>query len=201
MVSTYKEPYDTWADKSDLIVRESWPDAHTPNGLAYLTGPMMPDFELEPFSNHAFPFYAKNEVKKYAKDFLESHARHLWPQWVDPKCKTPRWRLLVDPKFGAGESRLNSQYFRANIDPTEHYVLTVSGSSKYRLRADKSGYHNLVLTGDWTKNPLNCGCIEAAVMSGIYAAQAVQGVELRIENDPVGPFSMMRPLKKKRGEC
>ena len=85
---------------------------------------------------------------------------------------------------------MTGQYFRANIEPTEHYVLSVTGSSKYRLAANESGYDNLVITGDWTKNPLNAGCIEAAVMSGMLSALAVQGKPLVLQNDPLGPVSL-----------
>ena len=97
---------------------------------------------------------------------------------------------LVDLENRAGVDRLTGQYFRANIEPTEHYVLSVTGSSKYRLAANESGYDNLVITGDWTKNPLNAGCIEAAVMSGMLSAQAVQGNPLVLQNNPLGPISM-----------
>ena len=49
------------------------------------------------------------------------------------------------------------------------------GSDAHRLRADESGYDNLFLAGDWTDNGLNAGCIEAAVLSGLRAANAVLG--------------------------
>ena len=45
----------------------------------------------------------------------------------------------------------------------------------YRLRPDESGYENLVLAGDWTDCGMNAGCIEAAVMSGLEAANALLG--------------------------
>jgi uncharacterized protein with NAD-binding domain and iron-sulfur cluster len=32
-----------------------------------------------------------------------------------------------------------------------------------------------VLAGDWTDNGLNAGCIEAAVVSGLQAANAILG--------------------------
>ena len=43
------------------------------------------------------------------------------------------------------------------------------------LRPDESGYDNLVLAGDWTDCGMNAGCIEAAVMSGLEAANALLG--------------------------
>ena len=75
----------------------------------------------------------------------------------------------------AGRDRIDSQYLRVNVDPSDRYVLSLPGTARYRLRADESGYDNLVLAGDWTDNGLNAGCIEAAVVSGIQAANAVTG--------------------------
>ena len=49
------------------------------------------------------------------------------------------------------------------------------GSDRYRLRPDESGFDNLVLAGDWTVNGLNAGCIQAATISCLQAANAVLG--------------------------
>ena len=46
------------------------------------------------------------------------------------------------------------------------------------LRADGSGFDNLFLAGDWIDNGLNAGCIEAAVLGGLQAANAVEGRRL-----------------------
>jgi len=65
-------------------------------------------------------------------------------------------------------------------------VLSVAGSTKYRLRANESGLTNVVLAGDWTKNGFNAGCVESATMSGIQAANAIQGRPLN--------YGIMGPL-------
>jgi hypothetical protein len=62
-----------------------------------------------------------------------------------------------------------------NIDPSDRYVQSVSGSDRYRLRPDESGYENLALASDGTDYGMNAGCIEAAVMSGFQAANALLG--------------------------
>jgi len=190
MVSTYVEPCDTWADKTDILIRESWPDHHVPNSIAYLTGPMKPDVQIKPPSDHDFPKEARDIVKGYASDFLISNSHHLWPSWLDPLTMLPRWQLLVDPQDRVGEQRLEAQYFRANVDPTEHYVLSVTDSTRFRLRADQSGYSNLYLTGDWTKNLINAGCIEAAVTSGMLTALAIEGKPLVIQGEAVAPAKL-----------
>ena len=83
------------------------------------------------------------------------------------------WDLLVDPTAQVGEERFASQYWRANVYPTERYVLSVKGSTPYRLKPGESGFANLFLAGDWTYNVLNYGCVEAAVISGMMAVRAI----------------------------
>ena len=85
------------------------------------------------------------------------------------------WDLLVDREDGHGSERLKSQYIRANYQGSELYVLSVKGSTRYRLKPDQSHFDNLYLAGDWTWNDINVGCVEAAVISARYAAKAICG--------------------------
>src|SRR3954470_19357640 len=86
---------------------------------------------------------------------------------------------LVDDENGSGPARLDRQFWRANVDPSERYVQSLPGTSYYRLAPDESGYENLVFAGDWTRCALNSGCVEAAVISGLLAAAAVEGAPPR----------------------
>jgi len=72
-------------------------------------------------------------------------------------------------------ARIDAQYLRANIDPSERYVLAPPALNKLRLPPGSSGFSNLVLAGDWTKTAINAGCVEAAVMSGMAASRALCG--------------------------
>jgi uncharacterized protein with NAD-binding domain and iron-sulfur cluster len=54
-------------------------------------------------------------------------------------------------------------------------VQALPGTDAARLRPDASGYANLVLAGDWTDCGINAGCIEAAAVSGLQAANALLG--------------------------
>jgi len=85
-----------------------------------------------------------------------------------------------------GEARFESQFWRANFVPSERYVQSVAGSTKYRLRADGSGYDNLFLTGDWLLNGFNVGHVESATASGMQASRAICGAPKDIpgEKDP-----------------
>jgi uncharacterized protein with NAD-binding domain and iron-sulfur cluster len=57
-------------------------------------------------------------------------------------------------------------------------VQSPADTAKYRLAADKSGFANLVITGDWIDNGYNAGCVEASVWSGIQAANTILGLPL-----------------------
>src|SRR5262249_25260140 len=85
------------------------------------------------------------------------------------------WTALVDSAGGVGEARFDTQFWRANIDPTERYVLSVTGGTAHRLPADGSGFADPYPAGGSTRNGLNAGCVEAAVISGLQASRAICG--------------------------
>ena len=72
-----------------------------------------------------------------------------------------------------GPERLDTQYWRANTDPSDRYVQSLPGTDRYRLAPGRTGFSNLVVAGDWTDNGLNAGCVEGATRSGRLAAEAV----------------------------
>ena len=121
-------------------------------------------------------------VNVRASQWLRTNMQFLMPQSV---CKgypdgfpdTFDFGLLYDHMEPRSEdvNRLDSQFWRANLDPSEHYVLSTKGSIQYRLSPDGSGYDNLKLAGDWTRGGLNYGCVENAVMSGMQASRAICG--------------------------
>jgi uncharacterized protein with NAD-binding domain and iron-sulfur cluster len=79
-----------------------------------------------------------------------------------------------------GPDRLKAQYLRANVEPSERYVLSVPGSGEHRIAPDDTGFSNLYAVGDWTACVIDAGCVEAAVISGILAANAIH----RTHGDP-----------------
>jgi hypothetical protein len=105
--------------------------------------------------------------------FLERHVGRLLPGTVGPGGF--RWDLLCGRGDAIGPDAFATQYWSANVDWSDRYVLSLPGSDRYRLRPDESGYDNLFLAGDWTDCGMNAGCIESAVMSGLQAANAVRG--------------------------
>jgi uncharacterized protein with NAD-binding domain and iron-sulfur cluster len=171
ILGAYVEPIATWADMTHLIDRESWPSGDRPGHLAYLCGPLGDIHPLPPWSDGGFPARERDRVRALVERFLERDAVRLWPN--ARRGSGFDWSLLVDPSGRAGRDRLLSQVIRANVQPSDRYVLSLKGSTRHRLRPDGSGIANLYLAGDWTYNGLNVGCIEAAVMSGLSCARAI----------------------------
>jgi uncharacterized protein with NAD-binding domain and iron-sulfur cluster len=173
-LGSYLEPFDTYADMRQLIDRETWPAENAPRSIAYFCnvlptplGPTDPD--------PAFAVNMHDQVRTNAITFLRRGIAAVWPAAVEPATGDFRWDLLCALR-GAGVERFDSQFWRANIDPSERYVLSLPGTDGARLPAHGHGYDNLYLAGDWTDCGFNLGCIEAAVMSGMLASHAIQGV-------------------------
>src|SRR6185312_12968940 len=87
-----------------------------------------------------------------------------------------RWEVLAGDGGPDPRARLAAQYHRANVTPSDRYVLSVAGSTKHRLGAhDPEELENLYLAGDWIRNGMNCGAMESAVLGGLLASSALSG--------------------------
>jgi uncharacterized protein with NAD-binding domain and iron-sulfur cluster len=172
-VSGFAEPFDTWASMSHLGAREDWPDGCQPKSIAYFCG------VLGGASGSGGPVderAATAAVRAGARVFLDRDVAALWPGAAGQSGF--RWDLLCDAAGGGtgpatGPERLDGQYWRANVDPSDRYVQSLPGSDRYRLQPGATGFDNLVVAGDWTDCGLNAGCVEAATRSGQLAARAV----------------------------
>ena len=172
MLSSFSEPFDTWAPMDQLLAREAWPPQCAPKNVSYFCS-AFPMADYPPPADHAFPRHCADTVKANAIGQLTHQIHVLWP-WI-AKPGEFDWNCLTDPDGGVGVQRFDSQYWRANVDPSERYVLSVVGSTAYRLATDGSGFKNLYLAGDWIKTGINAGCVEAAVMGGMQASRAISG--------------------------
>jgi hypothetical protein len=116
---------------------------------------------------------ATRAVRVRARAFLDHDVAALWPAAVEHGAF--RWSLLCDgaPATTIGPERLDGQYWRANIDPSDLYVQSLPGTDQYRLQPGGTGFSNLTVAGDWTNNGLNAGCVEGATRSGQLAAESV----------------------------
>lgn len=189
--TAYEAPFDTWADMSHLTSRESWPEP-APGNIAYFCGKLdAPGAFVSP--DASFPRREQDRVRENAQRWLERCGAHLWPNIFqrggidEPAAPAGMDRfdasVLVDPVDRVGPARFSAQYYRANVNPSDRFVQSVPGSTRFRLRTDESGYDNLYMTGDWIRTPLNVGCIEAAVMGGMQTARAVAGYPREITGE------------------
>lgn len=144
-----------------------------------------------------FPARQRDRVREAAMRYLERDVVHLWPRAVGRDGRF-RWELLsqpsgdgaasaearetgadatgpVDSDVGchAGPERFASQYWTANVSPSDRYVLSLPGTQVYRISPLDMSYDNLTIAGDWTDCGLNTGCVESAVISGRLAAHAL----------------------------
>ncbi len=160
-LSGFGDTFDTWASMSHLLAREQF-GADGPRSLAYLCSAMP-----EP----AVPAGVEG-VRATLRDFLDSEVGALWPGAVGPDGF--RWEVLWDDAGRVGQARLDGQYLRANVDPSDRYVQSLPGSGQHRIAPGGTGVRGLVVAGDWTACGLDAGCVEAATRSGVLAARAVR---------------------------
>ncbi|MBI1396497.1 MAG: FAD-dependent oxidoreductase [Betaproteobacteria bacterium] len=120
-------------------------------------------------------------AKSNAVSFLEHHIGGLWPRAGRGGTHATGfdWSVLVDSE-APDRSRddpgaFDSQFWTVSLNPSDRYVLTVPGSTAYRISPLDDTYANLTVAGDWTDCGFHGGCIEAAVMSGRLAAHALSG--------------------------
>jgi uncharacterized protein with NAD-binding domain and iron-sulfur cluster len=178
ILTAFSQPYDTWAAMRQVLPSEDWPQASLPHSVQYFCGAMALS-ELPPRSDTGFPARAAAQAKANAIGLLGERIKALWKE----AGSSFPWQWLVDPLGAEGPARMDRQYWRANVDPSERYVLSVAGSSVQRLSSIGTGLPNLFLAGDWLRTGLDSGCVEAAVMGGMQAARAIGGYPAVILGD------------------
>jgi uncharacterized protein with NAD-binding domain and iron-sulfur cluster len=168
------EPFDTFSSLSQTLPFEDWPDDERPLTATSFCA-ALPEAAIRDAAD------PREVVRANAMRFLERRSPMLWPGAVGADGGF-RWDLLCgngsDSAAASAQARFDSQYWRANTDPSDRYVQSLPGSDPHRLRADGSGFDNLFLAGDWIDSGLNAGCIEAATLGGLQAANAINGIGL-----------------------
>ena len=165
---------------NQLICREDWQGETEPKNVAYFCSAFT-QAEYPPRSEHSFPAQTNDQAKKNAINHLKHDMHFLWPEMAT--AHNFDWSTLTDPDNRLGEERFDSQYWRANVDPSERYVMSVKGSSRYRLDTNETLFANLYITGDWINTGVNAGCVEAAVMAGMETSRAICGYPDKINGE------------------
>ena len=175
-ISGYVEPFDTWASMNHVLEFESWP-ADGPRTLAYFCNALQ-TAAAPTGDGHA---EAMAQVRLNAIRFLDEHVGLFWPNAQRLYPNRFDWEQLYTADDSRGEARLDRQYLRANLDPSDHYVQALPGTAHARLRTDETGFDNLYVVGDWIDTGLNAGCLESAVMAGMQAANAIHGTDRQVD--------------------
>lgn len=162
VLTSFEQPYATWADMHHLIPYED--DAGCKN-LAYFCGTMP---RVDGPMDESYPARARAMVDGVTRDWINKHIHELWPQSVGRPGEGFKPALELD------------RYARANCLPSDGYVLSLPGSIDCRMRTDESGIANLLLAGDWTRNGADTGSFENAMMSGLQCSRAICGHPKRI---------------------
>jgi uncharacterized protein with NAD-binding domain and iron-sulfur cluster len=169
-ISAYLRPFETWASMPQTLWAEDWPDDIRPGTVAYFCGSLNAPWPVIEQPDAYVERHVRS-VLAQATDYVDANLGLYFPNAVGDTGFA--WHLLCGADGQRGRSAMATQHISVNIDPSDRYVQSVPGSDRYRLRPDESGYDNLVLAGDWTDCGMNAGCIEAAVMSGLQAANAL----------------------------
>lgn len=198
ITGAFAKPFDTWCDMAHVIPEEAWrsPPATSVYFCAALADPPQPPDG----DDRDYPARRAGEVRKAAEDFLDGPVREVWPGAFDAAGGF-RWDILKAPDDAAqgvaepgeagqdnarpddpqdaaapaGRDRFATQYWRANVNPSDRYVIHTPGSFRHRISPLDRTYDNLTIAGDWTNSGFHSGCVEGAVMSGLLAAHALSG--------------------------
>lgn len=183
LLGGYLHPFNTWCDMSQVLAREEpWRGVGEARSVAYLCGQMPDDPQQAANHDHGYPRRQRERVREAARDWFVHAAPVLWPRAIDPRSPIGIDRsLLLAAKV---DTAFEEQYFRANIDGSERYTLSLAGTTDSRPLPHSGDFRNLYLAGDWVRNPvLNAGCVESSVASGMAAARAICGFPQRIEGE------------------
>ncbi|MBV8894027.1 MAG: hypothetical protein JO266_19005, partial [Acidobacteria bacterium] len=168
------EPLSIWADMSEVMRFEKRQAQALPASLQYFCGVYGTTLFRRPSNDASVPDIASRQVHDIAIDWLEKFTRTFLPIACNSDS-TVNWNFLYARSGAAGIKRFDSQYWRANIDPTECIPSSAVRSAKWRLAANESGFDHLYLAGDWVKTGLDVSSAECAVMAGMQAARAICG--------------------------
>jgi uncharacterized protein with NAD-binding domain and iron-sulfur cluster len=157
MTDVYQNDFNSVADMSQTLDFEDWPEGQRPGGVMYFSTAMKDDPLAPAAPDDGYQGHQDALVYAQSRDWLA--------QWQEGILG---W---LGGTFDA--TAFVDQYSRANVNLDQRYTLSVAKSTRYRLSHDQSGFDNLFLAGDWIRSPLDLGCAENAVMSGLRAGGAI----------------------------
>lgn len=171
ILSGFAYPFSTWEDNSQNCGSELFGGPQPPQAIATFFGPLRTGAVRGTGTAPLFEHTAHERAGAEALRFYVDHVPAIWRALqASPGAK---FEVLVAAPDARGQDRFKAQYCRANVGPLEEYVLALPGTLQHRLRPDESGFRNMSVAGEWTRNGFEVGCVEGAIISGLAAAQAL----------------------------
>jgi uncharacterized protein with NAD-binding domain and iron-sulfur cluster len=207
--ASFIDPFNVIGDFTELLDHEGWqyraekariedPSGSAlapPKTLLYLCGPVADrtDPLRHDFSDHNVPRTAYEQAIAITAQYLATAALWLPNAPGDRPADNlglDMGALFVNDPAAIGLDRLDSQYLKVNIDPSERYLLSLPGSVTKRPKAWGAEASNLTLAGDWIYTGINIGSFEGAVTSGRLAAHALTGFPAL---DDIAGYDLLHP--------
>ncbi len=173
---TYADPQYSFIDMSQVLPYEDW-KGNEPGVLIYYTGSFLDPEVVPPYSDHYYPHEQLERIMRISEQWLRDKMGWFFPNATTLEYPEGMKFDVIHDFSGHARTdyaRLKTQFFRANVNPTDRYTLSLPGSNKYRLKADESGFDNLIITGDWINFGVNVGYYEGAIVSGLQAGQVLR---------------------------
>ena len=144
------------------------------------------DLYTTPAADPTVPARARAMVFEQAIAYYEKYTGWMWPNATQPGTQALDYNVLVAPQSLTGTARLDWQWLRANVDPTECCVASLAGTTALRVGArgperDTAKppaapyFVNLYFAGDWTRTVTDTVSVEGAVSSAMAASRAISG--------------------------
>lgn len=173
LLTAYVQPEPSYGDFTPLISYEDWPEPK-PQYCAYFTGASYSGKPpLPPECGPDYPGRIQSAWTKTVHTWLEANYAAFYDGRGTPQKFPDFLDLLTAPGATTPTERLDYQHIIADVQPSNLYVLSQPVATNLRFGQAESGVGALLLTGDWTRTDMNCGCVEAATSSGMLAARAI----------------------------
>jgi len=173
---TYANGFTAWGDATVSAPYENF--VTPPGAISYFCGAFT---ITEPYDERDAAHYAREQkgAESRAQQWCIDNAG-----WIFRDATTKEqpygldYRRLAVPDDSTPMSpleRWKAQYFRANVEPTGLYTMTLPKTIKERVRFDDTGFENLVLAGDWVGHDgINAGFVDGAMLCGRQSALALR---------------------------
>jgi uncharacterized protein with NAD-binding domain and iron-sulfur cluster len=189
LILSYATPLQAAADMTEISKHEPWLSRETaPRSLLYLCDAMVAPPGAPPGGEPAGGYIVRSRelARKQSLGWVLESIGHLLPGLVSSDGSI-EWSAFASPVAASGPARFESQYYRGNTSLSELYITTFPDTVRFRLSPDGSAFENLYLAGDWTKNNIEIGSLEGAILSGRMAARSILGMSYSLygERDPM----------------